>query len=73
MGFCQSRLEVQALMGLINHLGVQIPWTEYTFISIPDAALDYKDYIGGNSPACVLVEVQSARKLVVIHTFIVAD
>jgi len=34
--------------------------------------LDFKQDIEGIYLACVLVEVQAARKLVVLHTFIVA-
>ncbi len=29
-------------------LGVQSPWTDYAFISIPDGALDFKQHIGAS-------------------------
>jgi len=28
----------------VSHLGVQSPWTEYVFISLPEGALDFKQY-----------------------------
>jgi len=51
-----------------RQLGVQSPWTIFAFISKPDAALDFKQYIGGIYLAGVLVEVQAARDLAAIYT-----
>jgi len=53
-------------------LGVQSAWKTSTSIALCLGALDFKQYIEDIYLAGVLVEVQAARKLVVMHSFIVA-
>ena len=55
-----------------SRLGVQSAWITYTSISLCLSALDFKQDIEDIYLAGVLVEVQAARKLVVMHSFIVA-
>ena len=55
-----------------SRLGVQSAWVTYTSISLCLSALDFKQDIEDIYLAGVLVEVQAARKLVVMHSFIVA-
>ena len=57
----------------LGRLGVQSPWLAYTFISLPEGALDFKQYFGARiSSFGALVEVQAARKLAAMYTLIVA-
>ena len=55
-----------------SSLGVQSAWITYTCIALCLGALDFKQDIEDIYLAGVLVEVQAARKLVVMHSFIVA-
>ena len=56
----------------LGRLGVQSAWITYTSISLCLSALDFKQDLEDIYLAGVLVEVQAARKLVVMHSFIVA-
>ena len=69
MGYWKSQRYDRCRFG---RLGVQSAWITYTSISLCLGALDFKQDIGDIYLACVLVEVQAARNLVVLHTFIVA-
>ncbi len=51
-----------------DRLGVQSAWITYTSISLCLGALDFKQDIGGIYLACVLVDVQAARKLAATYT-----